>query len=121
MDSALDHAPDPLDSPERPHGPEQQGRQKSTAALKSFGPSVFLARISAPLTANTVDIIEDVRSHYAVPDGVQEPGVESDGYRVGLKQKADAITRSPGHSTRFIHFLPRIIFQRQQWMNYWRC
>ena len=94
MDSALDHAPDPLDSPERPHGPEQQGRQKSTAAVKSFGPSAFLARISAPLTGQTVDIIEDVRSHYAVPDGVQEPGVESDGYRVGLKRKADAITRT---------------------------
>ena len=62
VDSALDHAPDPLDSPERPHGPEQQGRQKSTAALKSFGPSVFLARISAPLTGQTVDIIKDVRT-----------------------------------------------------------
>ena len=79
MDPALDHAPDPLDSPKFPHGSEPQGRQKSTAAVKSFTPSAFLARISAPLTGQTGDISEDVRSHYAVPDGDQEPGVESDG------------------------------------------
>ena len=94
MDDPLDHAPDTLDSPENPDGPEPQGRQKSTAAVRSFHPSAFLARISAPVTRETVDIIQNVRGHYAVPDGDQEPGVESDGYRAGLKRKADAITRT---------------------------
>ena len=94
VEPEVDHAPHALDSPQSPHSPEPQGRQKSTASVKSFGPSAFLARISAPLTHDTVDIIKDIRGHYAVPDGNQDPGVESDGYRVGLKRKADAITRT---------------------------
>ena len=96
VDPAVDHALDPLESPQSPHtlAPEPQGRQKSAAAVQSFRPSAFLARISAPLTHESVDIIKDVRGHYAVPDGIQAPGVESDGYREGLKRKADAITRT---------------------------
>jgi hypothetical protein len=94
VDPAVDHALDPLELPQSPHTPEPQGRQKSAAAVQSFRPSAFLARISAPLTHETVDIIKDVRGHYAVPDGDQVPGVESDGYREGLKRKADAITRT---------------------------
>ena len=94
VEPEVDRASDPLDSPQSPHIPEAQGRQKSTASVKSFCPSAFLAKISAPLTRATIEIIKDVRGQYAVPDGDQDPGVESDGYRAGLKRKADAITRT---------------------------
>jgi hypothetical protein len=93
-DSAIDHDPDTQELPQSPQRPEPQGRQKSAAAVQSFLPSAFLSRISAPLTSKTVDLIHGVRGHYAVPDGDQDPGVESDGYRVALKRKADAITRT---------------------------
>ena len=53
------------------------------------------ARISASLTQEkTSDIISDVRSLYVVPDGDQAPGVDSDGYRVGLKRKVAGISVS---------------------------
>ena len=71
VEPEVDHASDPLDSPQSPHIPEAQGRQKSTA-VKSFCPSAFPAKISAPLTRATVEIIKDVRGHYAVPDGESE-------------------------------------------------
>ena len=35
-----------------------------------------------------------MRGHYAVPDGDQDPGVESGKYRTRLKRKADCISRS---------------------------
>ena len=96
MEDLVDIAPDPsdpLDAPPSTHSLEAQGRQKSTAAVKSFDPSPFLAKLSTPLTPAT-HLISNVRNHYVVPDGVQDPGVESDGYRVGLKRKAEHITRS---------------------------
>ena len=45
VEPEVDHAPDPLDSSESPDGPEQQGRQKYTAAVRSFYPSAFLAKM----------------------------------------------------------------------------
>ena len=39
-------------------------------------------------------IIEDLRGHYVVPGGDQDPGVESEEYRTRLKRKADSIPRS---------------------------
>ena len=97
MEDLVDITPDPsdpLDAPPSTHSLEAQGRQKSTAAVKSFDPSPFLAKLSTPLTPATFHLISNVRNHYVVPDGVQGPGVESDGYRVGLKRKAEHITRS---------------------------
>ena len=44
VEPEVDHAPDPLDSSESPDGPEQQGRQKYTAAVRSFHPSAFLEK-----------------------------------------------------------------------------
>ena len=41
------------------------------------------------------DVIRDVRSHYDVPDGDQEVGVEdTGGYRASLKRKAADISRT---------------------------
>ena len=60
VEPEVDHASEELDPPHSPHRPEPQGRQKSTSAVQSFRPSAFLARISAPLTGETVDIIKDV-------------------------------------------------------------
>ena len=57
-------------------------------------PPSFLARISASVTQKTTNVINDVRSLYVVPDGDQPPGIESDGYRVGLKRKVAEISRS---------------------------
>jgi len=42
----------------------------------------------------TAKILEDMRGHYVVPDGDQDPGVESGEYRTRLKRKADSISRS---------------------------
>ena len=96
IDDVLDPAPDQMDAPPSPPfpAPDAQGRQKSAAAVKSFDPSHFLAKISTPPTPATFDSIRDVRRQYAVPNGVQAPGVASDGYRTALKRKADGITRS---------------------------
>ena len=47
-----------------------------------------------PITQTTAEIIENMRGHYDVPDGEQDPGVESGEYRTHLKCKADCISRS---------------------------
>ena len=57
-------------------------------------PPAFLAKITAHITQTTSVIINNVRSHYMVPDRDQVPGVDSENYRVGLKRKAADITRS---------------------------
>ena len=92
-----DHVPEPDDQFPEPDDlvPEPvQGRQKSTAGLKSLDPGAVLARLSVPITQKTAEIIENMRGHYAVPDGEQNPGVESGEYRTRLKRKADNLSRS---------------------------
>jgi hypothetical protein len=89
------HEPaDALPAPPSPPDMNTQGRQKSSASIQSFNPSPFLAKVSIPPTPATFDVIRDVRSLYVVPDGVMNPGVVSNGYREGLKRKADSISRS---------------------------
>jgi len=83
----------PPDSPPQAQY-EEQGRHRAVAAVRSMDPSALLAKISAPITHKTSDIISDVRRLYAVPDGDQAPGLDSDGYRVGLKRKVANISRS---------------------------
>ena len=86
QDDPLENASDAPDLPPSPPSPEGHGRQKSSAALRSFEPSAFLARISASMSQATADVISDVRGHYDVPDGDQAAGVEDTGwYRAGLK------------------------------------
>ena len=66
--------------------------QKSSAALLSVEPSAFLARIYAPMSQATVDVISDIQGHYY---GDQAAGVEDTGwYRAGLKRKAADISRT---------------------------
>ena len=94
-DDPLENAFDAPDLPPSPPSPEGHGRQKSSAALRSFEPSAFLARISAPMSQATADVISDVRGHYDVPEGDQAAGVENTGwYRAGLKRKAADISRT---------------------------
>ena len=94
MDDPEEHVPRPLDAPECPPEPDEQGRQRAAAAVRTMHPPAFLARISAPITQKTSAITSDVQSLYVVPDGDQAPGVDSDGYRVGLKRKVSDISRS---------------------------
>ena len=94
MDYPEEHVHPSLDAPESPQEPDEQGRQRAAAAVRTMHPPAFLATISAPITQKTSAIISDVRSLYVVPDGDQAPGVDSDGYRVGLKRKAAGISRS---------------------------
>jgi hypothetical protein len=96
LENSLDdelNPPDTLDAPSSPPQPEAQGRLKMAASIKPFDASHFLSKIQN-LTPATFDIVRDVRLNYAVPEGAQEPGVESDTYMTGLKRKADGITRS---------------------------
>ena len=96
MEDPERHASLPSEAPERSPEPVEEGRQRAAAAVRTRHPPApsFLARISASLTQEkTSDIISDVRSLYVVPDGDQAPGVDSDGYRVGLKRKAAGISR----------------------------
>ena len=91
----MEHDPEAPEVPLSPPSPEMQCRQKSSAALRSFHPSAFLARISAPMSQAIVDVISDVRGHYDVPDGDQAPGVDdTGGYRAGMKRKAANISRT---------------------------
>ena len=62
-DSAPDQGFETLDALPSPHSLQAQGRQKSTAAVKSFHPSPFLAKVSTPLTPATFEMIRDVSSH----------------------------------------------------------
>ena len=91
----LEHA---LDAPDSLQALQAQSAWRdwgSSAALLSFIPSAFLARISAPMSQATADVISDVRGHYDVPDGDQAAGVEDKGwYRTGLKCKAADTSRT---------------------------
>ena len=95
MEDPERHASPPSEAPERSPEPVEEGRQRAAAAVQTMHPPSFLAKMSASLTQEkTSNIISDVRSLYVVPDGDQAPGVDSDGYRVGLKRKAAGISRS---------------------------
>ena len=91
---APDSPPEQLVPPDSPPDYEEQGRHRAVAAVRTMDPSALLAKISAPITQKTSEIISDVRSLYAVPDGDQAPGLDSDGYRVSLKRKVADISRS---------------------------
>ena len=47
MEDPEEHAPPPLDALESPAGPDEQGRQRAAAAVRTVHPPNFLARISA--------------------------------------------------------------------------
>ena len=68
MEHPEEHAPSPLDTPESPPIPGEQGMQRAAAAVQTMNPLLFLARISAPITQKTSSIISDVMSFYVVPD-----------------------------------------------------
>jgi len=88
------HPSPPSEPPERSPELVDLGRQRAVAAVQAMHPPSLLARISAPVTEKTSNIINNVRSLYVVPDGDQPPGVESDGYRVGLKRKVAEVSRT---------------------------
>ena len=90
---APDSPPEQLVPPDSPPDYEEQGRHRAVAAVRTMDPSALLAKISAPITQKTSEIISDVRSLCAVPDGDQAPGLDSDGYRVSLKRKVAEISR----------------------------
>ena len=91
----LDNTPiEPDDPPVQPSIPPPQGRSKLAAAVPVINPAAVLARISAPISQSTAELISDLRMHYEVPEGVQAAGNESGEFRAGMKRRADGITRS---------------------------
>ena len=86
--------PYPQSPPETNVHRDERQTLKSQAAVTSLHQGAVLARLSVPITQMTAEIIEDMRGHYVVPDGDQDPGVESGEYRTRLKRKADSISRS---------------------------
>ena len=101
----LEHALDAPDSLQALQAPRAWRAWGSPAALLSFIPSAFLARISAPMSQATVDVISDVWGHYDLPDGDQNA----------------RLLILPERSTKFICFQPSITFLKQLWTNCWRC
>ena len=90
-------------SPPRNASPEQdpclppdvpQGRQRAIASIPFIDPGQVLARITTSLSDTTSGIVNDIRSFYAVPDGTQSQGLDSNEYRAGMKRRADTISRS---------------------------
>ena len=76
LDTPDDDVPEPY--PQSPQETDVHERQKSQAAVTSLHQGAVLARLSVPITQMTAKIIEDMRGHYVVPDGDQDPqaGVE---------------------------------------------
>jgi hypothetical protein len=72
----------------------QTGRQKGMAAVMKVHPPDMIAKLSVGMKKATLRIVEDVRSHYAVPAEEQPDGILSDELRVGMKRAAAAIPRS---------------------------
>ena len=64
------------------------------ASIPFIDPGQVLARITTSLSDTTAAIVNDIRSFYAVPDGAQSQGLESNEYRAGMKRRADTISRS---------------------------
>ena len=64
------------------------------ASIPFIDPGQVLARITTSLSDTTSAIVNDIRSFYAVPDGAQSDGLESNEYRAGMKRRADTISRS---------------------------
>ena len=95
--------------------------QKFTAVLKSLDQAAVLARLSVPITHTIAETIEDMRGHYAVPDGDKDPGLNWESTEVNrtrLKHKADCISRSQYE----VYSLQlSTMFRRLLWMNCWRC
>ena len=54
----------------------------------------MIAKLTCSLKKSTIRIIEDVRSHYAVPAGEQPAGIVSDELRIGMKRAAAKISRT---------------------------
>ena len=95
MEDPTRHASPPSEAPERSPEPVEEGRQRSAAAVQTMHPPSFLARIPASLTQEKSSaFISDVQSHYVVQDGDQAPGVDCNGFRVGMKRKVAGISRS---------------------------
>ena len=114
---APDSPPEQLVQPDSLPDYEDQGRHRAVAAVRTMDPSALLAKISAPVTHRTSEIISDVRSLHAMPDGDQAPGLDSDGYRVSLKLKVADISRSHYEAYSFA----TKTLQRLQLKNCWGC
>ena len=89
-----EHAPLPLDSLESPPEPYKQGRQRAAAAVRTMHPPLFWQDTIRPNNTKKILYYQLLLEPYVVPDGDQAPGGESDGYRLGLKRKFAAISRS---------------------------
>jgi hypothetical protein len=72
----------------------QTGRQKAVASVNQVYPPEMIAKLTAGLKKISRKVVEDVRSHYAVPAEEQPDGILSDELRVGMKRAAAAIPRS---------------------------
>jgi len=71
-----------------------QGRVKARASMRPISPGHVLARLSDPLSHAVQELIDNLGSHYNIAEGSQTPGVPCSSSRVGMKRRAESITRS---------------------------
>jgi hypothetical protein len=92
--SAPVYPPVVIDEPEQPE--LQTGRQKARAAVTGMQlhPAEMLAKLCTGFKKANMRIVENIRGHYAVPQGTQPDGILSDEYLAGMKRAASQISRS---------------------------
>lgn len=84
----------PLDGHDDDPEPPGQGRVKARASMRPISPGHVLARLSDPLSHAVQELIDNLGSHYNIAEGSQTPGVPCSSSRVGMKRRAESITRS---------------------------
>ena len=50
--------------------------------------------IAGPITNQVMDVVNDISSHFEVPEGSLQDGMESDECRTGMKRRASSKSRS---------------------------
>ena len=95
LDTPDDDVPEPSSqSPQETDVHEGKGPQQHKIAGPWSCPGQSISANNTDESEMTAEIIEDMRGHYVVPDGDQDPGVESGEYRTRLKRKAECISMS---------------------------
>ena len=54
----------------------------------------MLYRIVGPITNQVMDVVNDISSHFEVPEGSLQGSMESDEFRTGMKRRASGVSRS---------------------------
>ncbi len=85
-DSEPVYPPIVKDEPEQPE--PKTGRQKARAEVMQLHPSQILTNLCTGFKKANMGIVENIRNHYAVPQGTQPDGILSDKYRARMRRVA---------------------------------